>query len=71
MNKKLELTILLNEEDFACLVRGGILTIEDKDSDINIILKNIGFDQMDEAISRADQKIDIYKNHKRKNNEYN
>ena len=55
--KKEEITILLDHEDFKCLVRGGILTA----GIVRLALQDIGFDYMDEALSLAEQKIDIYK----------
>ncbi len=59
MDKKLDKHIMLDYEDFKCLVRGGILTV----GDVKIALKDIGFDKMDEAITLADNKVDIYKGH--------
>ncbi len=52
--------IILNYEDFKCLVRGGVLRVN---NDIEIILQDIGFDKMDKAITLADQGVDIYKDH--------
>lgn len=59
--------ISLDEEDFRCLVRGGILQITDiKDnSRVMITLKDIGFHRMDKAIEDADKGIDIYKHRER------
>lgn len=48
--------IKLDEEDFKCLVRGGLLKI----GNINLLLSDIGFDRMDKAISIADNGVDIY-----------
>jgi len=53
-------TVMLDYEDFKCLVRGGILTI--KNLNLDIALRDIGFHMMDEAITLADNKVDIYKN---------
>jgi hypothetical protein len=53
------MNIRLDEEDFKCLVRGGVLKI----GDIHIILSDIGFDCMDYAISMAHDGIDTYKDH--------
>jgi hypothetical protein len=53
--------IMLDEEDFKCLVRGGVICITGHG--IKIALKDIGFEAMDEAITMADKGIDIYKNH--------
>mgnify|MGYP001591709624 CR=1 FL=1 len=60
---KKEIRISLDSEDFSCLVRGGILTVEDKELNILIALQDIGFHVMDCEISKAEQRIDIYKNH--------
>ncbi len=51
--------IALDEQDFACLVRGGVLHV----GDIKIILKDIGYIQMDIAIANAEAGIDVYKDH--------
>lgn len=51
--------IMLDEKDFSCLVRGGILEV----GDLKIALSDIGFDQMDKYIDLARDGIDIYKNH--------
>ena len=58
--------ISLDENDFTCLVRGGVLTIKDEEITIMVCLKDIGFHRMDEAISKAEKGIDIYKNLERK-----
>jgi hypothetical protein len=54
------MNIMLDEEDFKCLVRGGIICIK---GGVKIALKDIGFDKMDEAITLADKGVDIYKDH--------
>ncbi len=54
--------ISLDEEDFKCLVRGGILTIE---NDFIISLKDIGFIKMQEALDSAMDGNDIYKERNR------
>jgi len=51
--------IMLDQEDFTCLVRGGVLHI----GNLRIALKDIGFHVMDEAITKADNGIDHYKDH--------
>ena len=53
---------MLDEECFRCLVRGGIVHI----GKIRIALQDIGFERMDEAITSADNGIDIYKDHVQK-----
>jgi len=58
--------ISLDEEDFNCLVRGGIITV---DKDLKICLKDIGFHCMAFAIEKASKGIDIRKDHKRTNHE--
>ena len=55
----LDVSIMLDEESFRCLVRGGILHV----GHIRIALADIGFDKMDEAIALADAGVDIYKEH--------
>lgn len=57
--------VMLDYEDFKCLVRGGVLKVRKDGLDINLALQDIGYHMMDEAISLADQKIDIYKNHEK------
>lgn len=54
--------IMLNYEDFKCLVRGGILTINNEQI---IALQDVGFDKMYEAIESAEQGIDTYKGHEK------
>lgn len=50
--------IMLNEEDFKCLVRGGVLRVNEN---INLALQDIGFLRMYEAIGKAEECIDIFK----------
>ena len=54
--------ISLDEEDFNCLVRGGVVKIGDR---VSICLKDIGIDQMYKGIKSAELGIDIYKDHKK------
>lgn len=56
------INISLDEEDFKCLVRGGILHIGET---IKVSLKDIGFFQMEAAIDFAAEGNDIYKDRKR------
>lgn len=53
--------IKLDENDFACLVRGGVLTIPELDA--KIILADIGFMEMGRALDSAIEGIDTYKEH--------
>lgn len=60
--------IKLDSEDFHCLVRGGVLQIEDERNNdtINICLEDIGFYNMNEMIDNLQEessKYLIYKNH--------
>lgn len=59
--------ISLQDEDFACLVRGGILTINNNrdGTTVNIALKDIGFMQMNESLQLAMRGVDVYKAHQR------
>lgn len=62
--------ISLDEEDFRCIVRGGVLTIKVKNdvyggSSIKIILKDIGFRRMCEAVEYATQGVDFRKDHEK------
>ena len=50
----IDLKIKLDEEQFRCLVSGGILTVNDGDLKIMICLSDIGFHRMDKAIEDAD-----------------
>jgi hypothetical protein len=58
--------ITLDDEDFKCLVRGGIITVNEN---LQIALQDIGFDKMYEAIESAEQRIDIYKGHAKGNHD--
>lgn len=51
-----EIRIKLYEDDFQCLVSGGILTLQDKknDQEILICLADIGFHRMDYCIGEVD-----------------
>ena len=51
--------IMLDEECFMCLVRGGVV----HSGKIRIALSDIGFDRMYHAIESAERKIDTYKDH--------
>ncbi len=53
--------LLLDDEDFSCLVRGGILKIPKLK--LEIALSDIGFGTMYDKLSNAVNKIDTYKNH--------
>lgn len=53
------MNISLDYEDFKCLVRGGVLIV----GPVKIVLKDIGFHMMDEAINLADSGVDIHKDH--------
>jgi hypothetical protein len=52
--------IKLDEEDFKCLVRGGVLKIGDN---IEMILADIGFDQMHYSLNLAEKGIKHYVGH--------
>lgn len=51
--------LILDEKDFTCLVRGGVLHV----GNLRIFLKDIGFDQMLNAIDKAKLGHDTYKDH--------
>lgn len=51
--------IMLDEECFKCLVRGGVV----HSGQIRIALSDIGFDRMYDAIESAERKIDTYVDH--------
>lgn len=59
--------IKLNEEDFAALVRGGELIIE-TDPQVRMILADIGFDRMREALKNALVGNNIGQAHTKKDN---
>lgn len=52
---------MLDTQDFECLVRGGILRIPKHN--LVIALSDIGFYEMDKAIEKANDKVDLYKDH--------
>lgn len=65
MNKTI---IKLDEDDFRCIVSGGILIITDSKNkhEISIYLSDIGFHVMDKAIDDVDSgKIPHYSDRKR------
>lgn len=51
--------IMLDEECFRCLIRGGVV----HSGKIRIALSDIGFDRMYDAIESAEAKNDTYKDH--------
>lgn len=51
--------IMLDEECFKCLVRGGVVY----SGKIRIALSDIGFDRMYQCLESAERGIDIYKDH--------
>jgi hypothetical protein len=51
--------LMLDEKDFSCLVRGGVLHV----GNLRIALKDIGFDQMNKALDSAIDGIEHYKDH--------
>lgn len=51
--------IMLDEECFKCLVRGGVV----HSGGIRIALADIGYSVMLDAIDKATQEVDIYKDH--------
>lgn len=51
--------IMLDEESFKCLVRGGVV----HSGLIRIALSDIGFDRMYEAIESAEEGKDTYLDH--------
>lgn len=54
-----DVSIMLDEECFKCLVRGGIVHV----GKIRIALADIGFYRMYQALESAERKIDTYKDH--------
>ncbi len=62
-----EIKIALNEEDFRCLVRGGVLTINDASQTVKILLNDIGFIAMTQAMHDAEGGVDNYVPHERSN----
>lgn len=53
--------LLLDEKDFECLVRGGVVHWDN----IHIALKDIGFDRMNHAIEKSIEGINIGRDHNR------
>jgi len=51
--------IMLDEECFKCLVRGGVV----HSGKIRIALSDIGFHRMVQAIASAEDGVEIYKDH--------
>lgn len=51
-----EIRIKLYEDDFQCLVSGGILTLQDKknNQEIKICLADIGFYRMENCIGKVE-----------------
>lgn len=65
-NEPREMNIMLDEEDFKCLVRGGVLKVN---AHLKLALKDIGFDRMDSAIDSAPDGIELYKARDRETND--
>ena len=65
-NDNRRMDIMLTEEDFRCLVRGGVLRVNDR---LKIALQDIGFDRMDSAIQSARHGIELYKPRDRETND--
>lgn len=61
-----QMAFMLDEEDFKCLVRGGILQLN---SHIKLALQDIGFEKMENSIDSARDGIDIYKGRDRETND--
>lgn len=59
--------ISFDQDDFNCLVRGGVLKVEYPGSNMNFnfILKDIGFSRMQASMDLAGAGIDTYKPHTR------
>ena len=53
---------MLNEEDFRCLVRGGMICIN---GGMKIALQDIGYPTMYDAIANAQVGFDVGKNHEK------
>ena len=60
------MNIMLTEEDFICLVRGGILRVNEH---LNLALQDIGFDRIHKAIKSAELGVDIRKSRDRRTND--
>ncbi len=59
-----QMNIMLTEEDFKCLVRGGVLTVN---SQLKLALEDIGFNRMFDVLNSAVSGIDIQKPRDREN----
>jgi len=62
-----DIKIALNEQDFRCLVRGGELTIEDASVRIKLIVNDIGWDPIRQALGDAMSGKDLYVPYTRSN----
>ncbi len=63
--KQKQMNIMLTDEDFQCLVRGGTLTVN---ANLRLGLQDIGFDRMHMAIDSAEARIDVGKPRNRETN---
>ena len=61
-----EMNIMLDEEDFKCLVRGGVLRVNEH---LKLALEDIGFDRMEAAIESAKDGIRIGLSRNRETND--
>ncbi len=61
-----QMSIMLTEDDFKCLVRGGVLTVSPH---LKLALQDMGFDRMHGAIESAEQGVDIQKPRDRETND--
>lgn len=52
--------LMLKEEDFRCLVRGGVITTKEGQQ---IALQDMGFNDMYDAIESAEKGIETYVGH--------
>ncbi len=59
--------IVLDEKDFSCLVRGGVLKVLhfSKNQSIDLILSDIGFERMAYAMAHADKEENLYEDHEK------
>ena len=57
------MNIMLDVEDFKCLVRGGVICI--KGQGVKIALQDIGYPTMYDAIANAQVGFDIGKDHEK------
>lgn len=65
-NEPRQMNIVLDEEDFKCLVRGGVLKVNDH---LKLVLQDIGFDRMNAAIESAQDGIGIGQPRNRETND--